>query len=368
MRLAYLDCFSGISGDMALGAFVHAGADLDRIADSFESLPLDGFLLEREEVEDHGIVATRIHIKTRPQGVIRTYASIRQMIQSSELPPGARRTAGRIFHRLADGFARVHGKEPDVVTFHELGEIDVIVEVIGVSLALDMLGVERVFASPVPTGMGMAHHEHGLLPIPSPEVVELLQAVPTYTRGLPAELVSPVGAAIVATVVEGFGDMPIMRSERIGYGAGHPRLDFPNMLRVVIGEEEPAWRRATAPPAPTAAGEERVEVGPKPARLSAVPQPPVSRREVLIEATMPADSEATSGPAAADLIERLFDAGATEAWAVPSIVRGGRDALRVSAVCPPEAETAVMNELRDTGASGIRIHEGGHTAPDGKET
>jgi len=365
VRLAYLDCFSGISGDMALGAFVHAGADLDRIAESLETLPLDGFLLEREEVEDHGIVATRIHTKTRPSGVIRTYASIRQMIQASELPAGARRTAGRIFHRLAEGFARVHGKEPDVVTFLDLGELDVMVEVIGVSLALEMLGVERVFASPVPTGMGMAHHEHGLLPIPSPEVVELLQAVPTYTRGLPAELVSPVGAAIVATVVEGFGDMPIMRSERVGYGAGHPRLDFPNMLRVVIGEEEPAWRRAAAPP-PEAAAEQSARVSLHPTRLTAVPQPPVSRREVLIEATLPAGSEGAEGTAA--LLERLFDAGATDAWAVPSIVRGGRDASRVSAVCPPEAETAVMDALRDAAASGIRIHEGGHTAPDGKGT
>jgi uncharacterized protein (TIGR00299 family) protein len=361
VRLAYLDCFSGISGDMALGAFVHAGADLDRIAEAFETLPMDGFLLEREEVEDHGIVATRIHIKTRPSGVIRTYASIRQMIQSSELAPGARRTADRIFHRLAEGFARVHGKEPDVVTFHEMGEIDVMVEVIGVSLALDMLGVERVFASPIPTGMGMTHHEHSLVPIPSPEVVELLQAVPTYTRGLPAELVSPVGAAIVATVVEGFGDMPIMRSERVGYGAGHPRLDFPNMLRVVIGEEEPAWRRAAAPP-PETTSEEPARVSMHPARLTAVPQPPVSRREVLIEATV------SGGPDASDLIERLFDAGATDAWAVTSIVRGGREALRLSAVCPPEAETEVMDALRSAAATGIRIYEGGHTAPDGKAT
>ena len=368
MRLAYLDCFSGISGDMALGAFVHAGADLDRIAEALDVLPLDGFLLEREETEDHGIVATRIHVKTRPQGLIRTYASIRQLIQSSELPPRARRTAGRIFHRLAEGLARVHGKEPDVVTFHEMGEIDVMVEVVGVSLALDMLGVERVFASPIPTGMGMAHHEHGLVPIPSPEVVELLQAVPTYTRGLPAELVSPVGAAIAATVVEGFGDMPIMRSERVGYGAGHPRLDFPNLLRVVIGEEEPAWRRAAAPP-PQAPAEERIEVGLHPARLTAVPQPPVSRREVLIEASIvDATSGGPDGGATADLLESLFDAGATDAWAVRSILRGGRDGLRVSAVCPPEVETAVMDALRGSGASGIRIHEGGHTAPDGKAT
>jgi uncharacterized protein (DUF111 family) len=199
-------------------------------------------------------------------------------------------------------------------------------------------------------------------------VVELLQAVPTYTRGLPIELVSPVGAAIVATVVEGFGDMPIMRSERVGYGAGHPRLDFPNMLRVVIGEEEPAWRRATAPPIAEAPSEPRIEVGFHPARLAAVPDPPVSRREVLIEAMLPGGSDETPTAGTAALLERLFDAGATDAWAVPSIVRGGGDALRVSAVCPPEAETAVMDALRAASASGIRIYEGGHTAPDGKAT
>jgi pyridinium-3,5-bisthiocarboxylic acid mononucleotide nickel chelatase len=349
VRLAYLDCFSGISGDMALGAFVHAGADLDRIFQSLESLPIDGFLLEREEIEDHGIVATRIHVKTRPQGVIRTYASIRQLIQESALPPGARRTAGRIFQRLAEGMAKVHGKEPEVVTFHELGEIDVIAEVIGVSLSLDMLGVERVFASPIPTGMGMTHHEHGLTPIPSPEVVELLQAVPTYTRGIPVELVSQVGAAIVATVVEGFGDMPIMRSERVGYGAGHPRLDFPNLLRVVIGEEEPAWRRATAPP-PEALDLDDGVAWPQSSaaeRLAVVPAGEPEEVELDCLVPDPGDEDRAA------LIESLYDAGATEAWAATVLTRGGAAGLRLHAICPSQAEDAVAGAMTNAGAETI---------------
>ncbi len=350
MRLAYFDCFSGISGDMALGALVHAGADLDRITAALETLPVDGFLLEREEVEDHGIVATRMHVKTRPQGLIRTYASVRVMLESSELPAAARRNAGRMFHRLAAGLGKVHGKEPELITFHELGEIETIVEVVGVSLALDFLGIERVFSSPIPTGMGMAHHEHGLVPIPSAEVLELLQAVPTYTRGTPVELVSPVGAAIVATVVEGFGDMPLMRTDRTGYGAGHPRLDFPNLLRVVVGEEEPAWRRAEAPPRgdpafdhPSAAAK----------RLASVPALEASEdepTELLIQSTV-----ADPGPGdRAGLLEALFDAGATDAWAATVLTRHG-EALRVSAVCPPGAETALAEAMRSAGAAHVRV-------------
>ena len=353
MRLAYLDCFSGISGDMALGALVHAGADLDRITELLEGLPVEGFVIEREEVEDHGIVATRIHVKTRPQGLIRTYANVRGVLETSALSPGARRAAGRIFHRLAEGIGNVYGKEPALVTFHDMGEIELLVEVIGVAVALDQLGVERVFASPIPTGMGMAHHEHGLSPIPSPEVVELLQAVPTYTRGIPVELVSPVGAAIVSAVVEGFGDMPLMRVEHVGYGAGHPRPDFPNVLRVVIGEEEPAWRRTTQVPqaAPWSGA-----IGEHPSAAARLAAPPLQEaretQELMVEALIEDPGEAGR----IDALDRLFDAGATDAWATPVILRGGLGGLRLTALCPATSEDAVCEAMAaHLGASAIHV-------------
>jgi uncharacterized protein (TIGR00299 family) protein len=346
VRLAYFDCFSGISGDMALGALVHAGADLDSIVEQLGALPLEGFLIEREDAEDHGIVAVRLHVKTRPQGLIRTYASMRSLLDASSLTPAARRAAGRIFSRLADAMAKVHGKEPELVTFHEMGEVEVMVEVIGVAIALDLLAVERVFASPVPTGMGMAHHEHGLAPIPGPEVVELLQAVPTYSRGIPIELVTPVGAAIASAIVEGFGDMPMMRAERIGYGAGHPRLDFPNLLRVVIGEEEPAWHRAEVPPPRSSDTHDRRHATvdrPTPAPpLTPLPEGSAApAREGWVEALV--DDPGTR--ARADLLEGLFAAGATDAWAAAIVRRGGRRGLLVTAICPSRSRTAVIDAI-----------------------
>jgi uncharacterized protein (DUF111 family) len=361
VRLAYFDCFSGISGDMALGALVHAGADLDLITELLEGLPVEGFVIEREEVEDHGIVATRIHVKTRPQGLIRTYSNVRGVLETSALSPGARRTAGRIFHRLAEGIGKVYGKEPGLVTFQDLGEIELLVEVIGVAVALDQLSVERVFASPIPTGMGMAHHEHGLSPIPSPEVVELLQAVPTYTRGIPVELVSPVGAAIVSAVVEGFGDMPMMRAEHVGYGAGHPRPDFPNLLRVVIGEEEPAWRRNQAPP-PQPNAPWSAALGEHPSAAVRLAAPPLQEahdtHELMIEGLISDPGE----PGRADVLERLFEAGATHAWATAVTLRGGHGGLRLTALCPATVEEAVYEELGTRlGAAVIHVSGAGRS-------
>src|SRR5207237_2337158 len=138
------------------------------------------------------------------------------------------RITQRSFRRLAEAEARVHRKEVDLVTFHEVGAVDSIVDIAGAALALSMLGAERVFASPVPTGFGMTRSEHGAMPIPGPAVVELLRGAPMYSRGVPVELVTPTGAAILAALAEGYGDMPLIRVESVGYGAGEQRLDFPN--------------------------------------------------------------------------------------------------------------------------------------------
>jgi len=227
VRLVYFDCFSGISGDMALGALVHAGADLKAISATISRLPIEPFLLDKENVEVQGIAATRIHLRTRPTDVIRTYGAIRAMLEEAELPPGARRIAQRAFRRLAEAIATLQQREPDLVTFSEYGELDSLVEVVACALALDQLSAERVFASPVPTGLGMARTEHGIMPIPSPVVMELLRGVPTYSRGIPVELVSATGAAILAAVAEGYGDMPVLLTDRVGYGAGPPSVGLP---------------------------------------------------------------------------------------------------------------------------------------------
>jgi uncharacterized protein (TIGR00299 family) protein len=322
MRLAYFDCFSGVTGVMALGALIHAGAGLDDIAERLDRLPTIGFSLESETVEVGGITATRVKVNALPQDVILTYASIRTMLEQADLPERARWTAQRIFHRLAQAEAKVRGKEPEVMTFHESGEVDALVEVVGCALALDMLDIDRVYCSALPTGLGMVRTEHGLMPVPGPVVLELLRGVPTYSRGIPAELVNATGAAILASVAEGYGDMPTMRSDVVGYGAGYQRIDLPNVLRVVIGSAQ---------------------------LLSAVPDTAPGEADVLIEAHVA--ERAARHPDA--LLEEVFRAGAVEAWLIPIQTRGGGTGAILSMIASPGEVEAVLRLARGKADGGL---------------
>ena len=327
MRIAYFDCIAGISGDMALGSLVDAGADFDELRAVLGKLPLEPFSLEREEVESFGVRATKIHVDAPAAGVIRTYSSIRMLLDAApDIPADALRNAQRIFRRLAEAEATVHRKEVEFVTFHEVGGVDSIVDIVGTALAVSMLGIERVFASPVPTGFGMAKTEHGALPIPGPAVVELLRGAPMYSRGVPFELVTPTGAAILASLVEGYGEMPLMRVEAVGYGAGEQRLDFPNVTRVIAGEEEaaPSSRRVTDA---TGGGDVVLETN--------------------IDDLNPELYEY--------VLERLMTAGAQDAWLTPIVMKKSRPAVTVSVLCASGDEEALREVLfRETGTLGVR--------------
>lgn len=316
MRVAYFDCFSGISGDMALGALVHAGADLDAVAGAVRSLSAEEFLLEQEAVEVHGIAALRLHVRSRPQGVIRTYANIRALIEDSPIPEEPKRMAQRVYRRLAEASARVHAKDVEVVTFHEYGELDCMVEIVGSAVALHLLEIDRIFASSVPTGLGMVRTEHGIAPIPSPVVLELLAGVPTYSRGIPVELVTPTGAAILSAASEGYGEMPLMLTEHVGYGAGHLRLDFPNVLRVVIGHEQRAGAGAWSGP---------------------------GGGDVLIEAAIGLSDQET----VEEIMARLAAAGAGQSWATAATGPDGTAMSIVSAVAPAGRVDGALAVLRE---------------------
>lgn len=330
MRLAYFDCFSGISGEMALGALIHAGADLATITETVGALPVEEFALDTEEVELRGMTALRVHIRSGPQAVIRTYAGIRALLDQTDLPSQVRRTAQRIYRRLAEASGIVHGKDHELVTFHEFGEMDALVDIVGCAMALHLLEVERVFASPVPTGMGMVRTEHGIMPVPSPVVMELLQGIPTYSRGIPVELVTATGAAILAAVSEGYGDMPMMRADHVGYGAGNLRLDFPNALRVVVGEQQHA---GAAPGSPV--------------RLSDL----LATSDALIMATA---VELSTGDAER-LIDGLVEAGADDAWAGQAIGPGGAPRTTVWALARPGHREAVLEYMRSQGMADPRV-------------
>lgn len=326
MRVLYFDCIAGISGDMTLGALVDAGADFDEVRETLSKIQLEPFTLERTPVESQGIAATRITVHVSTTGVIRTYSSIRTLLDESELPVQARLIAQRIFRRLAEAEAAVHRKEVDLITFQEVGAIDSIVDIVGTAVALAGLGVERVFASPVPTGMGMVKTDHGLMPVPAPAVIELLRGAPMYSKGVPFELVTPTGAAILAAMSEGYGEMPSMRVESVGYGAGTHQLDFPNVLRVLVGEEERAERAET-----------EAEITPG---------------EVVVETNI----DDLNPELYEYVLERLFDAGAQDAWLTPIVMKKSRPAVTVSVLCSPAKESAIRQLLfRETGTLGIRV-------------
>ena len=324
MRLLYFDCIAGISGDMALGALIDAGADLEPIRKGLEGLPVESFELDVEQVESGGIRATKVNVRTSTDGLIRTYASVRSLLDMAEMPLDAKAMAQRIFRRLAEAEAMVHRRDLDQVTFHEVGAVDSIVDIVGTSLALASLKVDRVFASAVPTGMGMVKTEHGLLPIPAPAVMELLRGAPIYSRNVSVELVTPTGAAILAALVEGFGEIPHMRIEHVGYGAGSARLDFPNVVRVVVGEADPSA---------TAAADT------------------VSGSELVLETNV----DDLNPELYAYVLERLFAAGAQDAWLTPIVMKKGRPAVTISVLASPSREEAIRQVLfRETGTLGIR--------------
>jgi pyridinium-3,5-bisthiocarboxylic acid mononucleotide nickel chelatase len=250
VRIAYFDCIAGISGDMALGALVDAGADLDEVRAQLAKLSLEPFHLAVEEVEQEGLRALRVSVRTEAAGVIRTFASIRALLDAADLPAEALRLSHRIFRLLAEAEAKVHRKEIETVTFHEADAVDSLVDVVGTAIALTLLGVERVYASAVPTGLGMTRTEHGVMPIPSPAVVELLRGAPLYSKGATAELTTATGAAILAATAESYGELPPIVIRSVGYGAGTHRLDFPNVLRVLVGDGEPPTEPVALTPVP----------------------------------------------------------------------------------------------------------------------
>ena len=324
MRLLYFDCIAGISGDMALGALIDAGADLEPIRKGLEGLPVESFELDVEQVESGGIRATKVNVRTSTDGLIRTYASVRSLLDMAEMPLDAKAMAQRIFRRLAEAEAMVHRRDLDQVTFHEVGAVDSIVDIVGTSLALASLKVDRVFASAVPTGMGMVKTEHGLLPIPAPAVMELLRGAPIYSRNVSVELVTPTGAAILAALVEGFGEIPLMRIEHVGYGAGSARLDFPNVVRVVVGEADPSANAAAET---------------------------VQGSELVLETNV----DDLNPELYAYVLERLFAAGAQDAWLTPIVMKKGRPAVTISVLASPSREEAIRQVLfRETGTLGIR--------------
>ena len=244
MKIAYFDCFSGISGDMTLGALVDAGVAPEALKTELAKLNLDAeFSLHFEKATKHGITGTRAIVTVKNDEELHAHgrhlADIFKLLDDSDLESAICDTAKRIFDRLAEAEAKVHNTEKAKVHLHEVSGIDAIVDIVGAVIGLAQLGVEAVYASPLSLGRGFVRCAHGLMPVPVPGTMELLQGVPVHQTDIPKELVTPTGAALITTLAEEFGVMPQMTLEKVGYGAGTRNLaERPNLLRICLGEKK----------------------------------------------------------------------------------------------------------------------------------
>ncbi|RAV06295.1 LarC family nickel insertion protein [Paenibacillus sp. YN15] len=244
MKIVYLDCFSGIAGDMTLAALVDAGADKDYVEQELAKLPVDPFTLRWTRVTKRGVSALKLDVlldEANPPKHHRHYKDIAEMIVRAGFSEKATALALSIFEKIAIAEAKIHDVPVEQVHFHEVGAIDSIVDVIGVALALDSLDAEKIISSPVPLGSGSIRIDHGLYPVPAPATLEMMRGLPVAESRLRMELTTPTGAGIIAGTATGFlTSLPSMIVDSIGYGAGTRDLaDQPNVLRVVIGHTEP---------------------------------------------------------------------------------------------------------------------------------
>src|SRR5260221_9771261 len=237
MKLAYFDCFSGISGDMTLGALADAGCSLELLRSGLQGLQVPGWTLAAEKVWKNGISATFVRVTTEDQTKHRSLSAIIEILEKSNLSETVRKNAAAIFRKLGEAEASVHDVPLEKIHFHEVGAVDAIVDIVGACIGFEALGIEKFACSPLNVGGGTAKMAHGILPVPAPATAKLLQGMPTYSNGVQRELVTPTGAAIVATLCEHFGPQPPMSVSAIGYGAGSADLEGqPNVLRIMLGE------------------------------------------------------------------------------------------------------------------------------------
>ncbi len=324
--IAYFDCFSGISGDMVLGALVDAGAGVRAIEQELRKLGLDGWTISAEKVKRGAIFATRVKVEAQEQHHHRGLTEIVRMIEAAGLAPRAADRAKKIFTRLGEAEARVHGVPIERVHFHEVGAVDSIVDIVGAAIGFELLGIDEFACSALDVGAGQVMTAHGMLPVPAPATAELLRGVPTFSSGIQSELVTPTGAAIATALSSRYAEMPAMTLRVIGYGAGSAESpEKPNVLRLLIGE------RSTSE-----AGEHWGA--------------PVT----VIETNVDDMSPQIYGYFA----ERALAAGALDVFSTPAQMKKNRPGLLITLVCEADNAARLIDLVfRETTTIGLRTHE-----------
>jgi pyridinium-3,5-bisthiocarboxylic acid mononucleotide nickel chelatase len=324
MRLAYFDCFSGISGDMTLGAIVDAGCAADHLRAELQRLNVPGWQLSAERVWKNGMAATYVKVKAEDHQKHRSLTTILEILSASHLSPSVRDRAAAVFVKLGEAEARVHDTAVDKIHFHEVGAIDAIVDIVGACIGFAALGIDNFASSPLNVGGGTVKMAHGVLPVPAPATASLLTGKPTYSNGVQRELVTPTGAAIVATLCDSFGPQPAMTVNAIGYGAGTADLESqPNVLRIMVGE----------------AAEKGV--------------PGYEEEIVVIEANLDDMNPQIYGY----VQEKAFAAGALDVYTTPVQMKKNRPGTLLTILCKPSDTNALMSLIfAETTTFGARTY------------
>ncbi|HIK56927.1 MAG TPA: nickel pincer cofactor biosynthesis protein LarC [Synechococcales cyanobacterium M55_K2018_004] len=359
-KIAYLQCPTGLSGDMCLGALVHAGVPLEYLIETLNRLGISQeFKLWAEGVHRHGQAATKVHVDllaehsphAHSHSDTRHLPEIETLIGEADLPTRATAWSLAVFRKLAEAEGAVHGLPPEQVHFHEVGATDAIVDIVGTCLGLDWLGIEQLYCSALPTGGGMVRAAHGLLSVPTPAVLKLweMRQVPIYSNGLQRELVTPTGAAIATTLATGFGPPPAMTLQRIGLGAGSRELAMPNILQLWLGETES--------PAPQASHQHIPEASHSLVEAAIArdphPHPPAPSTEII--AVLETQIDDLNPQAIAYTCERLFEVGAVDVFTQAIAMKKSRLGTLLTVICPPSKSTACQTVLfQETTTLGIR--------------
>jgi uncharacterized protein (TIGR00299 family) protein len=327
MKIAYFDCFSGVSGDMLLGALVDAGLPADKLEAELRKIPVGGFRIRTRQVKRCGISATKVDVvisakRSGGHEKARRWDEIRDIIKRSSLSDGTKQKAEGIFRTLFKAESKVHGEPFRKVHLHELAAVDCLVDVFGALIGIELLGLQEVYASPLNVGGGSVSTEHGVLPVPAPATAEILRGVPVYSSGVQSELATPTGAAILRSLSRRFGDMPHFIPDRIGVGAGQREIEGrPNILRVFTGEMNEE------------AGREVVTV---------------------VETNIDDMNPQVYG----DLVERLLGRGALDVFMTQVIMKKTRPGTKLTVLCEEDRkEDLIALILRETTSLGVRWHE-----------
>ena len=324
MKLAYFDCSSGISGDMILGALVDCGVSIEQIKDGLASLPIDGYEIVEKHVRKTGLNCTQIEVVVQDKVKERRLAEILAIVEESQIPEKVKQKSLRVFQRIGSVEAQIHGETVENIHLHELGGLDTIIDVVGAFLGLDILGVDQVYASPLPLGTGQIQSAHGTIPLPAPATLALLVGVPVVGSELKNELVTPTGAAILTSLAPEYGIIPAMRLLRTGYGAGKMDLPIPNVLRLILGEGID-----------------------NPQSTSSYQKDELVCLETNIDNMNPEIFSYLS--------ERLFDSGALDVSLVPMFMKKNRPGTLVNVLCAEEIAAMLISILfSETTTLGIR--------------